>query len=182
MDANEKKYYTQNHKVGDVVITATNVNPGVNLGGTWILIDKEFTAMSQVNQAVTLNTANTTSANIEFLLRSGHTVCMRIGFVNKVALDDSTHDMFTIPSSLYGSNSTDIFYTRYFIGESDGGNGLLNICLTNLGLVSIRDVVTKAANGTIPAGSTCHLFFEWTLPASRMADSACDKFYWKKTA
>lgn len=163
-------------------MTSNNVNPSANLGGTWVLIDKEFTEVSQVNQALTLNTTNTTSANIAFLLRTGHTVCMRIEFVNKVALNDTTHDMFTIPYKLFGSNNADIFYTRYFIGESDGGNGLLNICLTNMGVVSVRDVVTKAVNGNIAAGSTCYLYFEWTMPASRMLDTACDKFYWKKTA
>lgn len=69
------------------------------------------------------------------------------------------------------------------IAVSDGGNGIVQ---TNLhygnGNITSVDVITKTSGGNIPAGSTLFYLIDIGVVTEQMLDSACDKFYWKKTA
>lgn len=166
--------------VGSVYMTSTNTSPSWIFGGEWELIDKEFEPYRNSDEGVSsLNSTNTTSATVQ-VVRQGHTVMIRTEFVPKVALNDSTHDMFTLKSSTFGAKESDLYYQRYFVGQTDGGNGLLNIYLMSDGTLSVRDVVTKTENGTIAAGQNCMVTITWEMPWDYMDDSYCNKFYWKR--
>lgn len=168
-------------RTGDIIVTSRKFNPSNYLGGEWELIDKEFEPYRNSDEDVSINSSNTSSASV-VVVRQGHTVMLRVEFENKVSLDDSTHDILTFKQSTFGAKDSDIYWQRYFIGQTDGGNGLLNMYLTSDRVLSVRDVVTKASNGTIASGNTCMVTINWEIPYDYMDDDYCNKFYWKKVS
>lgn len=170
------------YPIGSVYITSSNTNPSGLLGGQWELFDKEFEPYKNSDESVSsLNSTNTTSATVQ-VVRQGHTVMIRTEFVPKVALNDSTHDILTFETSTFGAKDNDLYFQRYFVGQTDGGNGLLNIYLTDKGVLSVRDIVTKTENGTIAAGQSCMVTITWEMPWDYMDDNYCNKFYWRRTS
>ncbi len=172
------------YPVGSVYITSTNSNPASYLGGTWSLIDKGFKLTEPYNAGTnvfTLNTTNTTSLTSCWVSRYDHMLQIEIVWVNKVVGNDNTISWGNFNMAALGTTGTFGVTVRHD-GFSDGGNGFLQIALSNTGELVSYDVVTKAANGTIAAGNT--LYFTALLPIrmSSMLDSFCDKFYWKRTA
>lgn len=51
-DEMQKELKSYAHDVGNVLITSTNENPSKKLGGTWVLIDKEFRSSAEVFEDV----------------------------------------------------------------------------------------------------------------------------------
>lgn len=166
--------------IGSVYMTSTNTSPSWIFGGEWELIDKEFEPYRNSDEGVaSLDSDNTTSAGV-LVVRQGHTVMLIVKFTPKVALNDSTHNILTLKTSSFGVKENDIYYERYFIGQTDAGNGLLNIYVSNNGLLSVRDIITKTENGTIAAGQECRITITWEVPWDYMDDNYCNKFYWKR--
>lgn len=166
--------------VGSIYVNSTNTSPSWIFGGEWELIDKEFEPYKNSDEGVaSLNSDNTTSATVQ-VVRQGHTVMIRTEFVPKVILNDSTHDMLTFKTSTFGAKESDFYFQRCFVGQTDGGNGFLNIYLMENGTLSVRDVMSKSENGTIAAGQNCMVTIVWEMPWDYMDDSYCNKFYWKR--
>lgn len=166
--------------VGSIYVNSTNTSPSWIFGGEWELIDKEFEPYKNSDEGVaSLDSSNTTSATVQ-VVRQGHTVMIRTEFVPKVVLNDSTHDMLTFKTSTFGAKESDFYFQRCFVGQTDGGNGFLNIYLMENGTLSVRDVMSKSENGTIAAGQNCMVTIVWEMPWDYMDDSYCNKFYWKR--
>lgn len=163
------------HPVGSVVVTSNNTTP--DLPGTWELIDKEF--KSEASSSNDLFTENSTNCEISscYFTRSGHSLQIRLRFMNKVALGDTNLELGNF--SLEALGVTSLPYALYnVIGASDGGNALLTM------IVDYDDGTLTHAESTsnVEADNTCYLLFDVDVTASRMIDSFCDKFYWKRTA
>lgn len=170
------------YPVGYITITSENVNPSNKLGGTWELIDKEFSNMHSSDiKYFTPNTKNI-SLTAFHIMRSGHNVKMRINFNNLVSLADSTIEIGMVNYENVGVSDIG-FGLYYLIGASDGGNGIF---LTQLhwetGVVSTTDVVTKKSEGNIASNNSCYILMDLTLEKEYMLDEACDKFYWKRVS
>ena len=169
------------YPIGSIYITSTNSAPTV--GGTWTLIDKEFAPYVSTTSAFTINTTNTTSVGNYLLIRKGHEVILRLQIKNKVALSTSNLVLGTITSATFGISSG---YADWGVqGNSDGGTGLVMASMTeSSGTWSLTSMcaVTRTSGGSIAAGNTIDFVFRPVFDMEKMLDSACNKFYWKRTA
>lgn len=169
------------YPIGSIVATSTNTNPSTELGGTWELIDKEF--KSEASSSDDLFTANSTNCELSscYYTRSGHSLQIRLNFTNKVALTDSAVDLGNFNYDELGI-TTMPFGLYYELGTTDDGNGIFLFYVDyESGNIESREVLSKNDN-SIAVDSSCYLLFEFVVTQSRMIDSFCDKFYWKRTA
>lgn len=164
------------YPIGSCYTTSTNTNPSSFLGGTWNLIDKGLSYLSDT-PSFTLNTTNCTEATVYFM-RAGHTIRLRISVTNKAAVNDTTTEFLTLDLSSIGITSLN--YQGYPVGRSDGGECIIEGSITSDGVFSVQDVV-PAADGKTWAKETAAQF-EWVtvVPISSMIDSACNYFLWKR--
>lgn len=170
------------YPVGICIETSdSSFDPNTAWGGTWELIDKEF--KSEVSSSDALFTANSTNCELSscYYTRSGHSLQIRLNFTNKVALTDSAVDLGNFNYDELGI-TTMPFSLYYELGTTDDGNGIFLFCVDyESGNIESREVLSKNDN-SIAVDSSCYLLFESVVTASRMIDSFCDKFYWKRTA
>lgn len=164
-------------KVGDIIVTSTNADPSERFGGTWELIDKEF--KSEASSSNDLFTVNSTNCELNscYYTRGGHSLQIRLNFTNKVALTDTNLELGNFNLNALGITS--LPYSLYnVIGATDGGNALLTM------FVNYTEGTLTHAESTndVSANNSCYLLFDVDLTASRMIDSFCDKFYWKRVA
>lgn len=167
------------YPVGTIITTANNVNPGIDFGGTWELIDKEF--KSEASSSDTLFTVNSNNCELDscYYTRSNHSIQIRLYFTNKVALSDTTVNLGNFNLENIGVTSLP-FGLNNLLGSSDGGNAIFISTLDySNGELDVIDIIGK--NDSIATNSSCRLVFETEATFSRMIDSFCDKFYWKRT-
>ena len=175
--------------VNSVVCMATNTNPSSYLGGTWELIDKEFSSYYNYTDTSNFTKSNViTSVTDPVISRSGHSVTLKITFVNTNALSGTNTTVGTWDWSKVGISA--IGYTQVFIGLAEGYGILQMDIASSTGVMRVIDVVARtgsvsgstSSNSPIAAGVTCYAEATFTVDKSRMLDSACDKFYFKRTA
>ena len=176
----KNNYLNTYFPVGSTYITSTNKAP--TFGGTWTLVDKEFTpsyTSSTTNGTLfTIDSTNTTSHSTA-IMREGHTLRIRCAFVNKVALTDSTLKIGTFKLADLGISGS-LVHTVYVNGRSDGGNTMHQMQIAyDTGVLNHYDIVGA---DSVAAGQTIQ--FDITIPIryNQMADAKCNKFYWKRTA
>ena len=169
-------------KVGDIIVTSTNADPSERFGGTWKLIDKEF--KSEAGNSNSLFNANATNCEVNnfYFTRGKNSVSIRFNFKNLVELNDSTVVLgnFNFPDLGINELSYGLYYV---IGSTDDGNGLFISFIDHTsGQTEIRDTISKGSSGNISSNSSCYLTFEIEATFSKMIDSFCDKFFWKRVA
>lgn len=164
------------HPVGSVVITATNSNPSSKLGGTWALIDQEFSSKASTKGGFNMNTTNC-SNNSCYWCRAGHNITFELNFTPKKDVEDSTLEMGTIDCDKLGI--TRFTSTYRIMGYTDGGNCGVMLDVTTAGVVTTRDIIPDPY---VSSGQNIVATFSATIHKDYMIDSACDKFYWKRTA
>lgn len=172
------------HPVGSVIVTSTNTNPSATYGGTWTLIDKEFKVLEvdTTNYTDYFTPDANTTVSVMRMHRTGHAVhIFRFAFTYGVALTDTTVTFGVLNLNALGISS--IPNAIYCTANSDGGNGIAMTQISTAGDLASIDVITKTSGGNIPAGVAIGLgMASIDLLPSQMDDSACDKFYWKRTA
>ena len=173
--------YNTLYPVGSIYTSSTATNQSSSLGfGTWKLVGKQFIDTAEydnsANTFFTPNATNTTSAAV-VCIRSGTTLTVRLQINNKVAIGTTELVMGTFNWEAMGISglSYDLFY---FLGGSvDGDDAFLYRVYKN------GDVhIWKYINSSIAANKNCYTSFTVTVPYTKMLDSACDKFHWKRTA
>ena len=172
------------YPVGSVLVTQTPTNPSGSYGGTWVLFDKEFAPDSSgqdFTSAVTVNTTNAQSFGL-YVIRSDHSILLSGSFSNKVAFSESNLNLTTaINWSALGFSA--LSFRPRFSAYSDGGNAIamLNLNATS-GVIQYTDVVIKGGGTSVSAGQTWEFTVTCLAHYSNMLDSACNKFYWRRTA
>lgn len=165
-------------RIGDVIITSTNVNPSEKYGGTWKLVDKEF--KSGYGTSAFSENSNNVSSSDSYWIRGGHTVSIRLTTTTAVAISDTATLLGTFDFETIGVST--LVATPRFVGWSDDANGVFPMDINySSGLVRTLDFVggdTAAA----AAGITIQAYITVAIPYNFMLDSACDKFYWQRTA
>ena len=184
---NKKIYPVPYYPIGSIYITSTNDNPKNLLGGTWELIDKEFTPKkftpNDSDAWYTINTTNLTSANC-YAMRSGHTITIECAVVNKVALTDSNFDLLTFDIHKLGIASGKEIGTAFFAPLcADGANGIAFGIFYGGGILRTYDVMVRGSNSaSLPVVGNLRASATWAVKYEDMDDSACNKFYWKRIA
>lgn len=170
------------YPVGSVYMTSTNDSPASYLGGTWTLTGKGFNdSASSSADYITENSTNCTIDG-ESYCRNGASIELRFHVTTKVAIADSNVELGTIDFSKLGITQISLnLYQHPCL--SDGGNGLVSVSISSTtGVVQFNDVIMKDASSSLPAGSAFYVQFTWVEHSNYMLDSACDKFYWERTA
>jgi hypothetical protein len=168
--------YLDMYPIGSVYITNTKKDPSGYFGGTWECIDKEFVCVSNS----TGFTNDKVSSSSFIWVRSGHTIYCRLTFTNSTTLNDTQVKLGKIDCATLGV--TDLTYDKFPVGYTDGGGAFLMITIDNAGDVTVEDVVDKGGTNQVSSGASCRVDFTCVIPHENMLESACSKFYWKRTA
>lgn len=168
------------YPVGSIYINSTNTNPESLFGGTWQLIDKEFSEfMSSSSSNFIINNTNCSNCTLK-ISRKASTIMMRFNFTNKVALNDNSISIGNINLNNIGIKCLDYSLIN-IVGGADGGNAVF---IGNLewddGELVVTDVIGKTSTATIAAGSSCFVNVTVQVRNENMLDSACNKFYFKR--
>ena len=188
------------YPIGSVIITNSNYtttdskHPDNAIGGTWELIDKEYkNVVDNISSGWagwTMAMIGSTPAGAEpggWLARADHTLCIKFYLTTKSEIDGSNTSLnhklgelsrplsgvseggFPLTSHYGMAYAVDTAKNTYIVGYSlDGGGG-----------ITVTSIYDKKK---LPAQSQIQLHLVLTMSTSTMLDSACDKFYWKRTA
>ena len=178
----------QLHPVGSTYITSTNTNPSSILGiGTWELYDKEFASYSSTTSILTTFSA-ISAVNGFLLIRKGHDVIIRFQLTLNGDLGFGNYDLVSFTTSNVGLTSA--FADWSIVGNSpDNTNAVDGIVLAQLNgsnnnttfTLGSRSIVTRVSEQKIPSGSTVSFLLRPLFTFDQMMDSACNKFYWRRT-
>lgn len=165
------------YNVGDVYITSTNTNPKNILGyGTWTLFDKEFTNIGRYD--IGFEPSGNISSVIAAFTRSGHNITLNLSFITDIAFTDTAVTLGTINFDEWGV--TRLGFSTREVGYSDGGNCVFMVDIAgSTGEMSCVDIVGA---DSMVAGSSCYITIPFQFIYTYMLDSACNKFYWRRTA
>lgn len=168
------------YPVGSVYVTSTNTNPSSTLGGTWTLTDKEFSYASfAIADVFTANSTNCTSLT-GTIIRNNHFFTIYFALTPKVAITDSTLKMGQIKLSSIGASSIN---TQVYSSMSDGGQAVYTFQITSDGTFNTTDVMVRGSSTASSAASQAvNGYTIIPVTTSQMADSACSRFFWKRTA
>ncbi len=163
------------YPVGHIVVTSTNSNPRGRYGGTWELIDKDFASSDGIGGWS--HTSNCSSSDFDFS-RSGGTLFLSGGFTSAVQWNDDDVHVGTIDFASCGVSrlGADV----YFVAYTDAGNsGLMCEIEFDTGRLIIHD---NFGDSYISASRYCKWSCAIPIPNGYKLDSACNRFYWKRTA
>lgn len=163
--------------INSMYTTHFNNNPS-NLGlpGTWTLIDRDY-AVNGGQGALELNTTNTSSED-GWWIRDGHTINVDLRWITKVQISDSTVVIGKLKKDVLGLNNN-LYMGIRAVGYTDSGNSILMVQVADDLTVSVVDIVP---DDYVAAGQTCYVNLTFVIPATRMLDSACDRFHWRRSA
>lgn len=163
-------------RVGDIVITSANVNPSEDYGGTWELIDKEFTPKRLSGTTLFTNNSTNTKNSSCYCTVAGHTVTVQVGLTNKVAITDTELNFGTFKLANIGITAfnNELDFTAF----TDGGNCAVFMTITTAGALKSVDIIP---DNSVAAERWIDGYATFTITPDNMLDSACNKFYWKKT-
>lgn len=165
--------------VGSVYITSTNSNPSAYLCGTWQLYKKDLAYGYWANSGITWNTTFTSDQH-SYVHRTPGSLHVLLDFKNKVAISDDEVTICTINLSNFGITSA---MAGQVTINNDGLNAVGLGGVSSSGVVDVRDWVTRATSYPTTTNSAAYADFTIFVPAiASRQDSACDTFYWRRTA
>ena len=174
------------YRIGDIYVTSTNSNPSDKLGGTWALIKKDFIpSSSRTAIERTISSELRTKIAIIKSSRIGNSIHFSFRFTIGTKDIKDTAKLFYVDQGNHGLTANDnIYYTNNYdlVGETLDGASSIQLRLYR-GIESEGYDGIYLLKGSTALANTTY-FAEVTIPLEPqyMADSACDKFYWKRTA
>lgn len=189
ISSNKKKCYingeevvplSQIHPVGSVLCTSTNTNPSATYVGTWTLIDKGFKSHSSFTEPPDVFTAGTNVvADTIYLSRGGNTIRIRLSLIINSAISDTGMSLGTLKWADVGITGLHAGIIEQLAYRDGANGGIVYTIYHESGEIQLVDVFDQSS---ITTGNTFYLDFTFVSDHTRMLDSVCDKFYWKRTA
>lgn len=173
------------YPVGSIVCMSTNTNPASYYGGTWTLVDKEFSyAWLTVNSgAWTATNATFNSCNIGLY---GHDIMIRLQITPKSNPGDTTTTLgkLNFAHSSIGLPSTLWFGRAQGIATSDGHAATMCYDFSPDGTVTSYDCLNVDGTHSLYSPTSYYLTFTeyFTCLPANMPDARCNKFYFQRTA
>ncbi len=172
--------------IGSVIITSTNTNPGLTLGGTWELIDKEykneFVHVSDQYWYIEYGVLKASASGL--IARADHTICLKLRLITTTPITSSA-SLGTIRRNVSGVTSNGSFSfsneggTAYAVDPTTNTGYVVQYMLRGDGTISIEHVY---GGQSLPTGAVINIHTIVPMDTEDMADAYCDKFYWKRTA
>lgn len=179
------------HPVGSILITSTNANPGASVGGTWELIDKVYNNDKlHLNAGASSWSVGSASLTSGVIIKADHNSRVSLTLTTNTSLSSSSSTsalkLGTISPTIVGAGEIPLIA----FGVSDLVDGIVQA--VNTEGTETYDIQYKIdANGnitiakifnnkTLPVGTIIKLTTFIPMHKDFMADSACDKFYWKR--
>lgn len=170
------------YPVNSTYVTSTNENPSSYLGGTWTLYDKQFSYKyfsGKTDDSPFTPTSNTSSYNL-YLHRYGHELHMKFSITPAVDITDTAILLGTLDYDTLGV--VKLPYTISVPAQCDGGNSIVMMQLAHeTGELKTLDAIGDT-NHAMASGKELVYIISTTIAPVNMKDSACDKFFWKRTA
>lgn len=163
--------------IGSVIITSTNTNPTNTYGGTWELVDKEYKPQI-IDDTSIFTKGSVASFDFLYVILKGHTIKIRIRITTNSTLNDSDMNLGTFDLTKIGHVQQNCTST-WFVSQTDAGNAMVVTRIVN-GLITSFDIVHKTSNGTSASGARIDILLDLPITMSAMADSFCNKFYWRR--
>lgn len=174
---NTVAYLEDIYPVGAVYCTSTNSNPASKLGGTWELIDKGYKSY-YLDDATIFSPATNVTTEGCVIVRSDHTIRVRLRIKVNKAMSDTGTDLGSLNWSKVGVTSLPMGFINLTSYSDVANAGIVYNVAWDTGLISQNDVFNASSIGS---GESFYIEFVVNMVATRMLDSACDKFYWQRT-
>ena len=165
--------------IGSIVITSTNTNPSSKLGGTWELISKGWKEgyITEENMEGILFEKNSNVSSYDiFAVRSADYLRIRLTIVTAVAIGEDKIELGKLNPTQFGTE-TFIYSFSHISCFTDNGNGIIDARVSLDGTVTTEDFISKTGANSISANCS----FAIDIGIVKI-DSACNRFYWKRTA
>ena len=160
------------YPVGSILVTSSaDISPGNNIPETtWELIDKRFKSRMTDD----FFTASDSVVGAQFATISGNSIFFRVTLKPKSALADTSVALGSLDFTKLGLH--DIYLTHYFCGISDGSNSISLATIEPNGTLNHIDDI----GGELSTEN--NIMYSTTIVVShtKMQDSACDQFIWKR--
>ncbi len=176
------------HPIGSVLITSTNVNPGASVGGTWELLDKEYkNEMTALTANVSAWTAGSASLTSGYVIRANHSSRLKLVLTTTASLSTGA-SLGTISPATVGTGDipliafgvSDVVEDIVQAVNKEGTKTYdIQYSINANGVITITKIFN---NETLPVGTVLNITTHIPMVKDFMADWACDKFYWKRTA
>lgn len=173
------------HPIGSCITMSTNTNPSTKLGGTWTLINKQYSVISSNSESVNFLKQNTTNVTTtkNYVFRNGNTIVLEFRFTPKstITLQDDTVILGTLNTDVLGLTSFGA--TRYFLLAGDSAEGIAQCKLDyTTNEISILDTVGTQGKTGLTAGYLLSGQLVTVVKPEFMLDDACNQFIFKRTA
>lgn len=194
----DQKVVDRDYPIGSILITSSNdINPNDVINtGTWVLVDKEYQVAATepitwtpYNSKATLSRGIATCSNHMIYLTMELTansaispspdgqITGKLGQINPNsigAIYDVSH-----PNPLAFNTTTDFTLAYAVTGtEATAESCIIVANLSTTGEVNIRAILN--ATKQLVSGTKIYLSISVPMKYTNMADSFCDKFYWKR--
>ena len=166
------------HPVGSVYISSTNTDPSSTFGGTWELIDKSFACKSLYDTSIFTPAANITVEAVHACI-ADHAIRFRLTLIVNTALSDAGVSFGTINWNKLGVTGLPAAIVDHTSFRDSANGGIIYSIWHQSGEIQQLDTIDA---DSIPSGQTFTVDVPFAFDTGFMLDSACDKFYWKRTA
>ena len=133
------------------------------------------------SSAITLNTTNASNLDL-YYSRTGHEIAFTGYLTSNVSISNTNLEMVqSISLSSLGVNAFN--FTPILNAQSDSKHAIIFMDMDkSSGRIRTLDVVVRGGGTSIAATSDIAFQAVVTCHYTNMLDSACGKFYWKRTA